>query len=336
MFLKRMAVILGSFFIPMFSVQASEELSFSPAFLYYFKHNISTTQIGDAKFSSAETAHYGLPGFQLDKPVGSNTISGVFMAEIADETIGVYQMYAALAHDGITYKMGIFDPSDVSQGFAYLPLKADENYFGVMVAQGSYMGVDFEDLGLSLVYGAKVINHRSDEGDAAAEAATNQQNVGVYFRNQFGPLALSFAGLQVSHANDPKKGLTDAALAAGDYTDLMTTAGCSFETDWANFSLQGEQIKNTTTALVTTETRTNFNVDVATNETDGFAVAVTQRSIKDDTDNPALWTHTEAGYAWGFGPLQLATMLFSSLSHDMDVADDTTVQGLTMGMYLEY
>jgi len=335
MFFKRFAVLIALCSFPA-GLMAEEELTFTPSMAYFVWQSISTEKTGTTTVSKSETRHFGFPGFSVKKQVGSNEIEGVFMTQSFDGSLDLYQMYAALTRNEITYKLGFFDPSDVSLGFSYLPLKSDPEYFGVMIAQGSYLGVDLNDLGLSVIYGSQTIQHQADNGDATADAGTDQQTSGAYFNNEFGSLSVAAAVVQVAHKNDKNKNPSAAALAAGDYTDLMTNFGVSFDTDFVSFTAQGQQTKNTTVALVTTENRSNLNLDFPTAEGDGFGLSVTQQSTKDDTPNPAMWSISELGYTWGVDALQLSTMLFSSLTHDADVTDDTTEQGLIFGMVLDF
>jgi len=281
---------------------------------------------------------YGLAGFEATQKVGEYETKGVVAFEGYDGFLGLYQLYASLAKEGTIYKIGIFDPSDISLGFEYMPLKGEINFFGLLAIQDSYVGIEWENIGVSLIYGAKVAKHQVEDPSGDAADAVDQSTYGGYYRGDFDWLSLGADWVRIDHRIDLAKSPSAQALAEGNYYEQMTGLGLQFKADWASVALQNQQIRTHIDSKTTDqlETTSNVNLDLPLGKDQGLALSASQQSTRDDSANPTQLSRNEFGYAKSFGKLQVASMLFSQKSTDLDNPEELTQQGISMGVVLDF
>lgn len=340
----RFVLSLSLLLAPWAYASASEETTLTPTMWYSLAATHTTTRSSSLTDGSKSSVNerkiesYGLAGFEVTQKAGDYETKGVLAFEGYDGFLGLYQLYAALAKDGTIYKIGIFDPSDISQGFQYLPLKGEVNFFGMMAIQDSYVGVEWENLGVSLIYGAKVAKHQVEDPSGDAAAAVDQSTYGGYYRGDYDWLTLGANWVRIDHRIDPAKSPSAQALAEGNYFKQMTGLGLGLKADWAAVALQSQQIRSHVDSKATDqlETTSNVNFDVPLGKDQGLALSLTQQTTSDESANPLQLSRNEFGYAKSFGDLQVACMLFSQKSTDLDDPQEETQQGISMGVVLDF
>ncbi|MDT8448137.1 MAG: hypothetical protein RRB13_14690 [bacterium] len=337
--LKRFAFALGCFLcFTQVAWAAEEEISITPEAEYFLSLNSTTSESGDSKVSSLNQSQYGLFGLQVGKPFERYNTAVTLAFEVSDADLAVYQLYGSLARKGIMYKMGFYDPSDVSLGMEYLPFKSDDNYFGVYSAQDRYMGAEFEELGLNINFGARTAAHRADEDNPEATESVDRTVFATYYNNEFDWLQLSFAAVVVSNQIDENKDPSAEALAQGNYTEQVVTFGMGFNMDMMLLALQAEQISSKAEKAADAEvsTRANLSLDFPIGDRAGVSFSGTSKSDTDGSTNATLTNRSELGYAHLFGDLKLAWMLFSQSTKDDDSQQDDKESGWVLGMYVNY
>lgn len=321
------------------SLSAQEdEVSITPSLEYFLALNSVSTESGDSSTSELSQSQYGLFGLEVGQSAGRYETSGSIALEVTDEDIALYELAGALTRKDITYKMGFYDPSDVSLGMEYLPFKGDDNYFGVYQAQDRYLGVELAEIGLSFNLGAKTASHKADEGDDEANAAVNRTVLASFYGGEFDWGALSFALVGIQNQIDEDKGPSAAAIAEGNYAEQVVTLGIQLGSEDLVLALQGEQISVTTENYddPEVEARVNLAVDLALGDRAGLGLSAMSKTQNDGSDNPTATTRGEFGYAHLFGPTKLAWMAFSQASKDDDTGLDEKESGLVLGMYVNF
>ncbi|OGG97367.1 MAG: hypothetical protein A2508_08425 [Candidatus Lambdaproteobacteria bacterium RIFOXYD12_FULL_49_8] len=317
-----------------------DDITLTPGVWYDVALRSSSTDSGGQKASDLSTTSFGIMWLTAAQPYNQYETAAV-LALSADDTNGaaLYELYGKLSREGVTYKLGMFDPSDTTVGLKNLPLKNDDTFFGMILGPQSYVGVDLTNLGLSVLWGSHTVNHQADADDSSADAATVQTSMALYFEKEFGNIALAADFGQITNKNDVNKGPSAAALAAGDYYDRMTGLGFAWASGSVGFGLQGEILTNHLDSRTDDEvtTHSNLSFDLNFSERSGLGLAVTQLSLADGSANPTLTQRSQLGLVERFNNLQAVTMLYSVNTKD---ADDETLDiketGLVVGMHIEF
>ena len=300
---------------------------------------------GTTSTSSIKNNTYAFYGLEVAKPYGDYLTKSVLSFEGSDAAVKLYQLYVSLESKSLTYKLGYFDPSDVTQGMAYLPFWGSEFYTGVLVAQESLFSVALNKVGLEVVAGQTEVVHTSDVDTTNDSKSVERSVVGVYYRKETESMSIGLAYVDVNHSINSKKGPSVTALAYGSYASQNITAGMNYIMGPLSIAVNIEQLTETvssTTIPTSTSVKINFSSDYTFTERSGLTFARSQTTVSDGTSSPTNKERIELGFARDFDGLQTGVALFTSSNKDQDLQTATneklsdSSQGLVVGFYMGF